>query len=615
MDEYHKDGIVAGFLCYSVNSFNGENRSEQVLQFRDTLQEAIQEHAGENAITFLGSATGLYYGYLDFIAWDLSAVLNAARDFFAEINLTWGGFHVFRRDVGAICLWEQEKEPEIDPETRSLLSVQDIETLKSFDDGVSGYFGKMLRWLKDFIEQGVQEGKFTQRQAQQDLQIALWYSFACNNLDEYQYYYKAVQWMKSSERNAMGCAIWYYRYSVALMYCGQLEEALNYAEKGSQEDPDYPWIWLQLGKLRSHFGDKAGALEAVARGLALEPGDYEFLTLKKEIEAGAPLEQMEYHWINPEADRTLQEGLDEDADDKQRSISCMTVNQEGLERFWTIFGPKPDQYTPNAPFTQFPYMVNNYSVDLVFQMNESGMSKLHADWLEQLKGWLRDGQWLEREHPDGRAARLDTVLVELDYHISLLYRLADNAYFQIFLNPDGTEQEGVFWPSEESRKSEFYTEEEMAAVEDHIKRTFGEFDHVFHELVSPDIHLDICVVPPSDEKDYYTLVTMGMGAHQMNVPDELAEYKLERAELAIALPPDWKLDEESMTDERWYWPVRLLKVLARLPITSNTWLGWGHTMDNQKSFAEDTGLLRSPHKTVQAKTIRNLEKQLSHGIG
>ena len=590
MDEYHKDGIVAGFLCYSVNSFNGENRSEQVLQFRDTLQEAIQEHAGENAITFLGSATGLYYGYLDFIAWDLSAVLNAARDFFAEINLTWGGFHVFRRDVGAICLWEQEKEPEIDPETRSLLSVQDIETLKSFDDGVSGYFGKMLRWLKDFIEQGVQEGKFTQRQAQQDLQIALWYSFACNNLDEYQYYYKAVQWMKSSERNAMGCAIWYYRYSVALMYCGQLEEALNYAEKGSQEDSDYPWIWLQLGKLRSHFGDKAGALEAVARGLALEPGDYEFLTLKKEIEAGAPLEQMEYHWINPEADRTLQEGLDEDADDKQRSISCMTVNQEGLERFWTIFGPKPDQYTPNAPFTQFPYMVNNYSVDLVFQMNESGMSKLHADWLEQLKGWLRDGQWLEREHPDGRAARLDTVLVELDYHISLLYRLADNAYFQIFLNPDGTEQEGVFWPSEESRKSEFYTEEEMAAVEDHIKRTFGEFDHVFHELVSPDIHVDICVVPPSDEKDYYTLVTMGMGAHQMNVPDELAEYKLERAELAIALPPDWKLDEESMTDERWYWPVRLLKVLARLPITSNTWLGWGHTMDNQKSFAEDTGL-------------------------
>lgn len=124
------------------------------------------------------------------------------------------------------------------------------------------------------------------RQARQDLKIALWYSYACNNLDEYRYYYKAVQWMKDSEKNAGGCATWYYRYSVALMYCGRLEEALDYAEKGIREEPDYPWIWLQAAKLRSHSGDKAGALEAVAHGLKLEPGDHEFLTLKGEIEAG-----------------------------------------------------------------------------------------------------------------------------------------------------------------------------------------------------------------------------------------------------------------------------------------------------------------------------------------
>ena len=130
----------------------------------------------------------------------------------------------------------------------------------------------------------------------------------------------------------------------------------------------------------------------------------------------------------------------------------------------------------------------------------------------------------------------------------------------------------------------------MSAIEQHIKNTFGEFENVFHELISPDIHVDICVVPPSDERDYYTLVTMGMGAHRMNVPEELAKYKLERAELAIALPPDWKLDEESLKDERWYWPIGLLKVLARLPITEDTWLGFGHTMDKQSPFAEDTKL-------------------------
>ena len=143
---------------------------------------------------------------------------------------------------------------------------------------------------------------------------------------------------------------------------------------------------------------------------------------------------------------------------------------------------------------------------------------------------------------------------------------------------------------EEFSNPEVYTEEEMEAVEGHIEQYFGKFENVFHELVSPDIHVDICVVPPSEERDYCTLVTMGMGAHRMNVPEELAEYKLERAELAIALPADWKLDQESMKDEKWYWPIRLLKSLARLPIASDTWLGFGHTMDNEEDFAKDTKL-------------------------
>ena len=591
MDDYHRDGIAAGFLCYPLDGFTGEGRAEEILTFRDALRESVREHAGEDAVTFLGGATGLYYGYLDLIAWDLSAVLDAAREFFGGTDLAWGGFHVFRRDVGAVCLWEQEGEPQVDAKTGSLLSAQDIETLGSFEDGISGYFGKMLQWLEDFIERGVETGRCTSRQARQDLKIALWYSYACNNLDEYRYYYKAVQWMKDSEKNAGGCATWYYRYSVALMYCGRLEEAMDYAEKGIREEPDYPWIWLQAAKLRSHSGDKAGALEAVAHGLKLEPGDHEFLTLKGEIEAGEPLERMEYHWIDPGADRNLQQGLDEDADEKQRSISCITVNREGLERFWNIFGPKPEQYAPDGPFTQFPYIVNGQTFDLVFQMNEAGMSSLSADWLERLAGWLKEGRWLERNHPDGRPARLDTVLVGLDYHMGLVYHLMEeDEYFQIFLLPDGTEKEGAFWSPEESSGPEVYTIEEMEAVEEHIRKYFGEIGHVFHELVSPDIHVDICVVPPDREREYYTLVTMGMGARRMQVPEELAKYRLERAELAIALPPDWRLDEDSMKDERWYWPVRLLKVLARLPIQSDTWLGWGHTMDNQRPFAEDTKL-------------------------
>ena len=228
VDEYHKDGIAAGFLLYPLSGFTGEERVKAILDFRDNLRDAILRDAGEEAVTFLGGATGLYCGYLDFIAWDLPAVLTAAQAFFEGSDLPYAHFHAFRRDVGGVPLLdEKEPEPDIYEETGSLLSAEDIETLESFDEGTTGYFEKMLGWLEDFIKSGVEEGRFSEKQAHQDLQIALWYAFACLNLDDYIHYYRAAEWMKDSEKNATGCATWYYRYSVALMYCGRLEEALE----------------------------------------------------------------------------------------------------------------------------------------------------------------------------------------------------------------------------------------------------------------------------------------------------------------------------------------------------------------------------------------------------
>lgn len=133
---------------------------------------------------------------------------------------------------------------------------------------------------------------------------------------------------------------------------------------------------------------------------------------------------------------------------------------------------------------------------------------------------------------------------------------------------------------------EMYNNSEMKAVDKFINKCFGKCPNVFHEIVSPDIHVDICLIPPDNNRNYHTLVTMGMGAHKMNVPPELAEYKLERAELLITLPADWKIPEQ---DEKRYWPIRLLKSTARLPINCDTWLGWGHTVDNQKPYADNTG--------------------------
>lgn len=148
------------------------------------------------------------------------------------------------------------------------------------------------------------------------------------------------------------------------------------------------------------------------------------------------------------------------------------------------------------------------------------------------------------------------------------------------------------WKKKEPAKSEsmyLYTEEELTQYEEFIENHFGEFHEVFHEIASPDIHLDIIIVPPTEENHYYKLITMGMGAYQMKVPDDLSQYELERAELVLYLPPDWNINSSKEED---YWPVRWLKTVARLPIECDTWLGFGHTVSSDQDntpYADNTG--------------------------
>lgn len=134
-----------------------------------------------------------------------------------------------------------------------------------------------------------------------------------------------------------------------------------------------------------------------------------------------------------------------------------------------------------------------------------------------------------------------------------------------------------------------YSAAQIKKLEKTIIKSFGAFDSVMHEIVSPDIHLDVAVVPPNEKYPYYKLVTMGMGAYRMNVPDEFKKYKLEHAELVIFLPPDWNIKS---SDERDFWPIRQLKSIARLPIYNDTWLGYGHSItanEDSSPVAENTG--------------------------
>lgn len=120
----------------------------------------------------------------------------------------------------------------------------------------------------------------------------------------------------------------------------------------------------------------------------------------------------------------------------------------------------------------------------------------------------------------------------------------------------------------------------------HIEKHLGAISHVFHEIISNRVHLDVHFIPPTPERPFHTLVTSGMSDRPMSVPAGAEEYR--HAELMICLPPEWKLAQTQMEevdppdfkDEKNYWPVRWLKQLARFPHDFDTWIGPSHTIPN-----------------------------------
>jgi hypothetical protein len=127
-----------------------------------------------------------------------------------------------------------------------------------------------------------------------------------------------------------------------------------------------------------------------------------------------------------------------------------------------------------------------------------------------------------------------------------------------------------------------YDEEEFDTIEAHIMKHFGDFKTVFHEIVSPDVHMDVVNIEPCEKVRRRLLVTFGAGAHFMNVPDELHDNDLYRIELLMVLPEDWDMDSEKDED---YWPIGSLKAMGRYALVNDTWLGWGHTVQfGKESF-------------------------------
>lgn len=133
------------------------------------------------------------------------------------------------------------------------------------------------------------------------------------------------------------------------------------------------------------------------------------------------------------------------------------------------------------------------------------------------------------------------------------------------------------------------------AVVKHVNDTVGAAANtVFHEIVSPHVHVDVLMVPPGWRRPWTTLVTCGAGLRAMNTPPEQPNARLE---LAICLPNDWPdllpdSDSEKFTGPGG-WIVSNLQYYARFPFLYDTWLGENHTIlhgEPPQTLTEDSEL-------------------------
>ena len=692
MDDLHADGAVAGFFCYPLDTLREEEGSEKIFDFRDKLEEVFTTGDGPEVLTLTGGATGLFCGYVDFIAWDIRTALQMAKEFFECSDIPWASFHTFRREASTVNLkTPPEKEPDDEDQVPEL-----DETLTGMDyipytpQNEEEFFQQLEQWNdEDEYTHCIQalnaipedwrnyRTAYAMARALENYAILGDHKEVPPNYKGDKALRRAIEMLESVQEEGQDKAQWNMRMAYAYQYLyGQEEKAIPYAQRWAELDPededapaviqecqkeiakraeaeaedesDHTGVFTGFVLLSKAEWDKEQFIRDMKEKWDIAVDEYDASEEKGDdalvFEVGDMLAAVslatypipngeaelnaENNYMWPEAvevakahkahivvavlgeeEKLLERGK---LFTKAMAVCCKQKYATGVYTSGVVFEPrfyegladmiKEDElpifnwvwfglYRSEGGLNGYTYGMDVFGKEEMEVLNTDAEPEDLRDFLASLASYvlacdvtLQDGETIgfsaDDKHTITRSPGVS--LPEEQMTLKISWEPSDS-------DPDD-DPDGEVPEDEENGVPEVYTEEEMEAVEGHIQQYFGKFENVFHEIVSPDIHVDICIVPPTEERDYYTLVTMGMGAHRMNVPEELAEYKLERAELAIALPADWKLDQESMKDEKWYWPIRLLKSLARLPIASDTWLGFGHTMDNQEDFAENTKL-------------------------
>ena len=253
MDDLHADGAVAGFFCYPLDTLREEEGSQKIFDFRDKLEEVLTGGDGSEVLTLTGGATGLYCGYVDFIAWDIQEALNMAKEFFEGTDIPWAIFHTFRREAGSVPLKQQDDGTETENQDDEL-----DETLTGMDyipytqQNAESFFQQLEQWNdEDEYTRCIQAlnaipENWRNYRTAYALARALENYAIIGDHDEGTLKSKgdkallrAIEVLESVREEGQDKAEWNMRMAYGYQYLyGQEEKAIPYAERWAELDPE-----------------------------------------------------------------------------------------------------------------------------------------------------------------------------------------------------------------------------------------------------------------------------------------------------------------------------------------------------------------------------------------
>jgi len=254
MDDLHADGAVAGFFCYPLDTLREEEGSEKIFDFRDKLEEVFTTGDGPEVLTLTGGATGLFCGYVDFIAWDIQTALQMAKKFFEDSDIPWASFHTFRREAGTVNLKTPPKE---EPDDEDQVPELD-ETLTGMDyipyapQNEEEFFQQLEQWNDEDEYTRCIQALNTIPKDWRNYRIVYAMARALENyaiLGDHQEeppYYKAekallraIDVLESVREEGQDKAEWNMRMAYGYQYLyGQEEKAIPYAQRWAELDPE-----------------------------------------------------------------------------------------------------------------------------------------------------------------------------------------------------------------------------------------------------------------------------------------------------------------------------------------------------------------------------------------